>query len=57
MQMGVDFLVGEDYWNFLGGENTLRDLLNIFDNVGKKWRDKILAKIEEVAKEKMENYQ
>ncbi|HCG76650.1 MAG: hypothetical protein COZ37_07150 [bacterium (Candidatus Ratteibacteria) CG_4_10_14_3_um_filter_41_18] len=57
MQMGVDFLVGEDYWNFLGGENTLKDLLNIFDNVGKRWRDEILVKIEEVAKEKMENYQ
>ena len=54
MQMGVDFLVGEDYWDFLSGENTFSDLLNVFDDVGKKLKDEILAKIEQVAKEKME---
>jgi hypothetical protein len=56
MQVGVDFLVGEDYWDFLGGENTFVDLLNIFDTAGKKWKEEILAKIEQVAKEKMEDF-
>lgn len=54
MQMGVDFLVGEEYWDLLSGENTYIELLEIFDSVGKKWKDEILAKIEQVAKEKME---
>jgi len=56
MQMGVDLLVGEDYWNFLGGGNTYDDLLNIFDSVGKKLKNDILSKIEQVAKEKMEGF-
>lgn len=54
MEMGVDFLVGENYWNLLNGENTFIELLEIFDRVGKKWKDEILSKIEQVAKEKME---
>jgi hypothetical protein len=56
MQEGLDFLVGEYYWNFLGGKNTFADLLNIFNNVGKKWKDEILTKIEQVAKDRMENF-
>ena len=56
MQPGVDFLVGEEYWNFLNGKNTFIDLLDVFDQVGKKWKDDILAKIEQVAKEKMEDF-
>ncbi|MEW6607228.1 MAG: hypothetical protein AB1414_07195 [bacterium] len=49
-------MVGEDYWNFLSGENTFTDLLEVFDGVGKKWKDEILAKIEQVAKDKMEDF-
>ncbi len=56
MQMGIDFLVGEDYWNFLNGNHTFRDLLNLFDIVGKRCKAEILAKIEQVAKEKMEGF-
>ena len=56
MQMRVDFLVGEDYWNFLSGENTFTDLLEVFDDVGKKLKEEILDKIEQVAKEKMEGF-
>ncbi len=56
MQEGIDFLVGEDYWNFLGGENTFTDLLKVFDGIGKKWKDEILSKIEQVAKEKMGDF-
>jgi len=57
MQMGVDFLVGDAYWNLLSGEHTFTELLQIFDAVGKKWKSKILAKIEEVAAEKMAGFQ
>lgn len=56
MEMGVDFLVGEDYWNFLSGKNTFTDLLKVFDDVGKKLKNEILEKIEQVAKEKMEGF-
>lgn len=56
MHSGVDFFVGEEYWNFLSGKNTYEDLLDIFDIVGKKWKNQILAKIEQVAKEKMKNF-
>jgi len=56
MEMGVDFLVGEDYWNFLNGENTFIDLLDVFDEVGKELKDDILIKIEQVAEEKMEGF-
>lgn len=48
-----DFLVGEEYWNFLGGENTYKELLKVFDEVGKSYKDKILNKIQEVAKRKI----
>lgn len=56
MQMGVDFWVEDDYWDFLSGKNTFKDLLDIFDSVGKRWKDNILDKIEEVAREKMEDF-
>jgi len=54
MEQGVDFLVGEEYWQLLSGDNTYPELLKIFDDVGKTLKNEILAKIEEVAKEKME---
>jgi len=56
MQMGVDFFVGDEYWNFLSGKNTFPELLDIFDSVGKEWKEDILAKIEEVARDKMEGF-
>lgn len=55
MQSGVDFLVAEEYWDLLSGRNTYPELLSIFDSVGKEWKNEILAKIEQVAKEKMES--
>jgi hypothetical protein len=55
LEKGEEFLVGEEYWDFLGGKDTLKDLLQEFDFVGKKFKDKILEKIKQVAKEKM-NY-
>jgi hypothetical protein len=53
LEKGEEFLVGEEYWDFLGGKDTLKDLLEEFDCVGKKFKEKILEKIKQVAKEKM----
>lgn len=53
LERGTEFLIGKEYWDYLGGENTYEDLLSLFDQVGKKFKEKIKAKIEEVAREKM----
>lgn len=34
-------LIGKDYWNALGDKNTYKDLLKIFERVGKETRKKI----------------
>lgn len=34
-------LIGKDYWNKLGGENTYKDLLKVFKNVGKDTQKEI----------------
>lgn len=49
-----EFLVGDEYWNYLGGKNTFEELLALFNDVGKKHKDKIEQKIKEVARVKME---
>jgi len=54
LERGEEFLVGKEYWNFLGGKNTFEELLSLFDVVGKKFKSKIEQKIKQVAKEKME---
>ena len=33
--------VAEDFWNFLGGEGAYQELLNCFERVGTKLRDRI----------------
>lgn len=51
-----DFLIGDEYWDFLGGENTFSDLLKTFDNVGKEFKDKLNKKFKEIAKNKIDSY-
>ncbi len=48
-----EFLIGKEYWDFLGGEDTFEELLALFDLVGKKFKSEIQQKIKQVAKEKM----
>jgi hypothetical protein len=48
-----DFLVGEEYWDYLGGQGTYTDLLKVFDSVGKDYKERILEKIRQVAKVKV----
>jgi len=51
-----DFLVGEEYWNFIGGDNTFYDLLKTFDEVGKEFKEKLGEKFKQIAKEKIDSY-
>lgn len=55
LERGKEFLIGKEYWDFLGGEKTFEQLLELFDLVGKKFKEKIQQKIKQVAKEKMGN--
>jgi hypothetical protein len=51
-----DFLVGEEYWNFIGGENAFQQLLETFDEVGKEFKQRLIQKFKNIAREKIENY-
>ncbi|MBS3050654.1 MAG: TdeIII family type II restriction endonuclease [Candidatus Aenigmarchaeota archaeon] len=53
LEKGEEFLVGDEFWDFLGGKNTYNDLIQVFDEVGKELRKDIDAKIKEVARTKM----
>jgi hypothetical protein len=39
-----DLLVAKDFWDFLGGDNTYEDLLDVFEQVGIALRPEIDAK-------------
>lgn len=51
-----DFLVGDEYWNFIGGENTFPQLLEEFDKVGKEFKEKLGQKFKKIAEEKIDTY-
>lgn len=51
-----DFLVGDEYWDFIGGENTFPELLKTFDEVGKDFKDQLNKKFKQIAKEKLNSY-
>lgn len=48
LKLGEDLIVGKKFWNFLGGNGTYEDLLNVFKEIGKELKDKIEVKIEEI---------
>lgn len=54
VEHGTEFLVAEEYWDFLGGKGTFKELLEIFDDIGKEFKENIQQKIKEVAEEKMD---
>ncbi len=54
LKPGEDFLIGDQFWDYLGGENTFTELLELFDNVGKSYKDSIADKIKEVAETKID---
>lgn len=51
-----DFLVGEEYWDFIGGENTLPALLDIFNSVGMHYKEQLREKFAAIAKEQIDSY-
>lgn len=50
----MELYVADKFWELLGGKGTYKEILAIFDDVGREFKDKIQKKIKEVAKEKME---
>jgi Type II restriction endonuclease, TdeIII len=51
-----DFLVGDEYWDFIGGKGTFPELLKTFDEVGKEFKERLNKKFKEIAKEKLDSY-
>lgn len=51
-----DFLVGDEYWDFIGGKNTFPELLKTFDVVGKNFKEQLNKKFKQIAKEKLNSY-
>lgn len=51
-----DMLIGDEFWNFLGGEKTFQMLLSVFDDVGKEYKEKLKQKFVEIAKQKYDSY-
>ena len=51
-----DFLIGNEYWDFIGGKNTFAELLKIFDDVGKNFKEQLNKKFKQIAKDKLDSY-
>lgn len=51
-----DFLIGDEYWDFIGGKGTFSELLKTFDEVGKQFKEQLNQKFQEIAKEKLDSY-
>lgn len=51
-----DFLVGEEYWDFIGGAGTFQDILKVFDKVGKAFKERLNEQFKQIAKEKLNSY-
>lgn len=49
-----EFYVAEKFWELLGGKGTYEEVLEVFDEVGKEFKDKIQQKIKKVAEKKMD---
>jgi hypothetical protein len=56
MDLSNDFLVGDEYWDFIGGKNTFPELLKTFDEVGKNFKNQLNKKFKQIAKEKLDSY-
>jgi hypothetical protein len=56
MNQPNDFLVGEEYWDFIGGQNTFPELLQTFDDVGKEFKEQLKKKFHEIAVQKISSY-
>jgi type II restriction enzyme len=50
LKIGDDLLIGKEFWNFLGGNGTYEELLNVFEETGKELKEKIENKFREIIK-------
>ena len=41
-----EIMVAEEFWNFLGGDDTYQQLLSVFENVGVELRPEIDARFQ-----------
>ena len=48
-----DLYVADKFWELLGGKGTYKEILDVFDEVGKEFKEKIQKEIKEVAEKKM----
>ncbi len=48
---GNDFLIGKDFWDFLGGEGAYEELIEIYEQIGEEIRPVLDAKFKSIAKE------
>lgn len=51
---GNDFLIGKDFWDFLGGKNTYEELIKIYERVGKEIRPILDKKFKDIGNKKLE---
>ena len=47
--LNEEILIGQEFWNFLGGKGTFEELLKIFEEVGKELYPEIESKIKDFA--------
>ena len=48
---GNDFLIGKDFWDFLGGEGVYEELIEIYEQIGEEIRPVLDKKFKIIAKE------
>ena len=51
---GNDFLIGKDFWDFLGGTETYEKLIEIYEKVGEEIRPVLEQKFKDIAKSQNE---
>lgn len=51
---GNDFLIGKDFWDFLGGVDTFEDLIKIYEEVGEKIRPELEKKFKKIIETKID---
>ena len=51
---GNDFMVGKDFWDFLGGKGAYEELIDIYEKVGKEIRPVLEQKFKDIGKEILE---
>ena len=48
---GNDFLIGKDFWDFLGGEGAYEELIKIYERIGEEIRPVLDKKFKTIEKE------